>query len=711
MAPHRDWMIELLPAIHRLRDAEQGGSLAALLRVLQEQFDLVEEDIRQLYDNWFIETCEDWVVPYLGDLLGYRSVAAAGSPSDEGSEEGRRLNRFLAPRREVANTIALRRCKGTLAALEVLANDAAGWPARAVEFYRLLGFSQNGNFLHPMRGRTSDLRGMEALDLIGGAFERSARTVDVRRAGSRRTTGRYNLANVGLFVWRLGSYGVTHSPALCLEGEGEAFYTFSVLGNDAPLFIRPERETDPRRIASEANVPAPLRRRTLAAWPALFYGPGRSFQIWKGGVDDTGPSEANAVPRHAIRVAHLGGWQYEPDPGTVVVDPMLGRIAFPPDEIPEGDVWVTYHYGFSAEMGGGEYPRALSEPTDAKIYVIPQPDGPQTVGEALALWMAERATHPHAVIEIADSRLYQEALQITLQRGESLQIRAASGARPVLSLVDRRPSRADPLVVSGAKGTRFTLDGLVVVGRGLRLGRGLECVTIRHSTLVPGWEIDSDCEPCSPNEPSILTRGFRGRLSIEKSIVGSILVHEDEVRTDPVHILIRDSIVDATSLGRLAIGTPKPGGTAHATLTVTHTSVIGRVHTHAVDMAENSIFMSEVRVARRQIGCMRFCYVPEASRTPRRFHCQPDRVRQAASEDADFEAARVVPQFVSQRYGSPYYMQLSETTAPEILTGADDESEMGAFHDLFQPQREATLRARLQEFIPAETDAAVIHAT
>jgi hypothetical protein len=36
---------------------------------------------------------------------------------------------------------------------------------------------------------------------------------------------------------------------------------------------------------------------------------------------------------------------------------------------------------------------------------------------------------------------------------------------------------------------------------------------------------------------------------------------------------------------------------------------------------------------------------------------------------------------------------------------------MGAFHDLFQPQREASLRARLEEFTPAGSDAGVIHAT
>ena len=68
----------------------------------------------------------------------------------------------------------------------------------------------------------------------------------------------------------------------------------------------------------------------------------------------------------------------------------------------------------------------------------------------------------------------------------------------------------------------------------------------------------------------------------------------------------------------------------------------------------------------------------------------------------------VCPQFTARRYGRPGYAQLAETCAEEIKRGADDESEMGVFHDLFQPQREANLRARLEEYTPAGMDAGII---
>jgi hypothetical protein len=65
------------------------------------------------------------------------------------------------------------------------------------------------------------------------------------------------------------------------------------------------------------------------------------------------------------------------------------------------------------------------------------------------------------------------------------------------------------------------------------------------------------------------------------------------------------------------------------------------------------------------------------------------------------EQLRVRPEFSSRRYGLATYGQLAETCAGEMSAGAHDESEMGAFHDLFQPQRAANLRARLSEFTPA----------
>jgi hypothetical protein len=247
-------------------------------------------------------------------------------------------------------------------------------------------------------------------------------------------------------------------------------------------------------------------------------------------------------------------------------------------------------------------------------------------------------------------------------------------------------------------------------------------ITIRHSTLVPGWGVDCDCEPKRPNEPSLELLNTSARVVIEQSIIGSIQVVADEVQTDPVEVSIADSTVDATSTERTAIGAPNLP-LAFARLTVARSTVIGEVHTHAIALAENSLFVSRVLVARRQLGCMRFCYVAPDSRSPRRYHCQPDLVVAAVAEIDPPPAAaeklaaqlrekeRVRPRFTSRHYGNPAYCQLAHDCAEEITRGADDESELGAFHDLFQPQREANLRARLDEYTPAGMEAGILFAT
>jgi hypothetical protein len=48
-----------------------AGPLASLLGG-GEQLGVLQEDLDQLYDDQFIETCADWVAPCIGDLIGYR---------------------------------------------------------------------------------------------------------------------------------------------------------------------------------------------------------------------------------------------------------------------------------------------------------------------------------------------------------------------------------------------------------------------------------------------------------------------------------------------------------------------------------------------------------------------------------------------------------------------------------------------------------------
>jgi hypothetical protein len=74
-------------------------------------------------------------------------------------------------------------------------------------------------------------------------------------------------------------------------------------------------------------------------------------------------------------------------------------------------------------------------------------------------------------------------------------------------------------------------------------------------------------------------------------------------------------------------------------------------------------------------------------------------------------AASVRPMFTSLRYNDAGYCQLSKLCASEITQGADDESEMGVFHNLYQSQRAANLRTRLDEYLRFGLEAGVFYAT
>ncbi|MET7515275.1 hypothetical protein ABZS88_17745 [Streptomyces sp. NPDC005480] len=701
-----DGLAALLPRWHLLRDAEEGEPLRALLAVVAEQLDRVRDGVEQGYEALFVETAAPWVLPYLGDLVGYRTLPGYERVLTTGLHEGGRaaLADAIAPRADVAATVANRRRKGTLHLLEEISEQVAGWPARAVELSRLVAHHPSVKLLREtaaQRGRLLDLRDGSALALAGGPFDSTARTVDVRRADSPKRQGGRTPAGVGLFVWRLKAYALTSSPAYCID-RARNLYTFSILGSDSPLVTEPVPEPSPTHIATVDNVPAFITRRLLHDRLLDYYGPGKSFVIRRDGED-------KPVPPSDIVVADLSDWRYRPKRGQVAVDPELGRIAFGARSAPRQGVWVDYHYASGADTGGGEYerPDRVDRP-DAAFYRVGPGQPYRQIMDAYRAWRHDRRadrTGPDGIIEITHSGAYQEQLDFDLDPGDRLELRAAEGTRPVMRLLDWYSNRPDALNIRAVaddcaphERPRIVLDGLLVAGRGINVTGPMGAVVVRHTTLVPGWSLEPGCEPHSPDEPSIVLERTTACLQIEHSVLGTIEVIGDEVGEDPLDIHLRDSILDATGHDREALSAPDCR-LAHAVLHAHRTTVIGEVHTHAVEIAENSVFTGRLRVARRGIGCLRYSYVPAGSRTPRRHRCQPDLT------------PGVQPLFASVRYGTPWYGQLADRCPEVIRRGADDGAEIGAFHDLYRPQREDGLRARLAEYTPAGTDAGIFFVT
>lgn len=703
-----DTLLALLPAFYRERDAELGDPLRALLGVIARQGALVEADIERLYDNAFIETCDDWVVPYIGDLLGVRALYPVGGTAAFG------------PRALVANTLRLRRRKGTALVLEELAFDTTGWRARAVEFFERVSTTQYLNHLRPHSLRMPDLRQPRPLARIDGPFGTEARTADVRTLPA----GRYNLPNVGLCLWRLQAYPVqraTARPATTRPG----FYTFDPLGLDQPLFNRPRTETDISHLAEPVNVPEALhwhdlhaelesRRQALTDGedPDDRYfaeaGGGPVLRVW---IDD------KAVPAEHLVICDLGpiptvapeDWRHPP--ATLIVaarkagrphmtfpaaggmlagiDPRRGRLALPAG-ITASRVEVGYAYGFPGDIGAGPYDRrpgpgdsnplaALPAAADFEVVIrIPSAAAP-TLSSAFNA-PANPADAVNRVIAGKRTLLVldtdaTEAVAPALDLPDShLAIQAAPGRRPVL---------VGDFALKGNASTRLSLGGLLLDGA-LRLQGRLNAVTLRHCSLVPGKGGIAHTGSGTDLELS-LYRCLSGPLRSNRPLAA---------------VVLRDCLIDGE--GGLAIDINDSPLTVSAS-TLLGTTAAGRLE------AGNSLFDGLVDIARRQEGCVRYSYLPPKSATPRRHRCQPDLVMtDLPAADAAREATRVTPAFTSTRFATPAYGQLTRSTAPEIRTGADNGAEMGVWNLLQQPQREANLSLALDEYLRFGLEAAAI---
>jgi hypothetical protein len=721
MSDIKQRLYDLLPAIYRIKDAENGQPLNALLEVIEREFRLIESDIDSLYDNWFIETCDEWAVPYLGDLLGVKGLA----PLD--AED-------YSQRAYVANALSHRRRKGTSLVLEQVARDITGWPARAVEFYRTIAVAQNQNHVRLSSPSFLDLRSCSNLEHLDGPFDTAAHAVDVRRIST--DGGKYNIKNVGLFLWQMQSCPVTKSTA-CRFKEGR--YWFNPLGYDMPLFNRPRAALQADHSIDEINVPGMLSRRDLYEDLELFK---RSISEGKDGVSKylaDQPSlqiflDEQCISPEEIVICDLEDWDDPiltpdgPSGARVAIDPEMGRLALLDKNLP-CLVQVSYSYGSSGDIGGGPYNRresmqgwleALTGIEDIWVRGVSQGKNATENGtdpsleKAIAQWNEYPSTDKPRVgiIILMDSGSYELKTLQTIDLPDNSRLGIVSASWPRMAVSEDVQSLIDFLVLDGQrphlKGDIYVrtpaskesagelyLNGLLIEGKMQILANnpGSLQITMDHCTLVP--------------EKGGLNARGNGKLKIkmDRCICGPV-----SMESNAASLRASGSIIDRGKSIDLALYVPEMD------LCLEECTILGATQARSL-LASNCIFTDRVSIERQQIGCVRFCYLPNNSRPPRRYHCQPEmalaasnacRVDGGTAESEESIKARVAPVFRSVHYDHLRYGELSSISAEEILKGSEDGSEMGAFSCLKRSQREENLRACLKEYLRLGLDAGII---
>ncbi|MDT5156604.1 MAG: hypothetical protein QOH51_961 [Acidobacteriota bacterium] len=245
---------QLVPEVYRNEDglAASPGVLRRIVELIGAEAARSRRSIDRLWEDQYIETCDDWAVPYIGDLVGARLVSAQ-------DRRGRRV--------DVANAVKFRRRRGTPDLLDTLVRAMSGWDVVLVEGFRRLARTRHrldpvpragGFFTGTLSGGTADLRSPAGAEVSDGPFDEYFHTLDTRLLRGR--DGRFGINKLNFHLFRLKAYEMIEvDPVELTDPDGLGFpriFTFDPSGRDIPLFI----DADPPDPDAVAALPGQLSR-------------------------------------------------------------------------------------------------------------------------------------------------------------------------------------------------------------------------------------------------------------------------------------------------------------------------------------------------------------------------------------------------------------------------------------------------------------------
>lgn len=710
--------------------AEEPGVLRAIVQVLARQAAILRRSQDRLWNDQFIELCDEWAVPYIGDLVDTRLLSAL-------NKRGRRI--------DVAKTIYYRRRKGTPRILEELISDISGWEGKLVEQFLRLGRSRHGLDPHPgtLAGRYSgtppggwaDLRNQRISELSNGPFEEYFHTPDMRRHNG--FNGRYGIPKLAFYLYRLRAFQVINCTPFAA---GAARFTFDPSGRDIPLFSKRFRSSDDWdwdewHSAFEWELPAPIPCRLLGHAEYIFgeeiiqsliaFGfssvaaaelqklSGLRFKSEGSLVNilDTFVNKAEILKPNNFKqllslslVPDCGKQVLLPDSKTILTDPKETSSILVGFETPVKKIisvesiiaanLLSWSVNFTKELAidaeNGRFmflnPPAADQVVEvAYSYGFAGPMGAGTYGRRGVQSsvpskllkgggvMTAAALINNGIVQLEDSKTYGPVSdQANIIK---LILQASNNQRPYLRLEN------DWLLDSGANtNSLLTLDGLWIGAAGdinaaIILEGNYECVVIKNCTLDPGGSKNAKNETLSPLP--LIIRGFVENLCIESSITGPVKL---EGAGNVEEINISDSIIQSIDPGIKALDIHK-GRTI-----IARTTIFGKANLLRLEATE-MLITDLVNVTDTQNGCFRFSAAPAKSRLPRPYESF------LFSKDANHW-------FTSRRFGDPGYAQLSDTAPLTVSRAAENGSEIGGFSSLINPIKMDGLRTKIDEYMP-----------
>lgn len=730
---------EMIPAVYRDADglADKPGQLRAFVEILAEQAARLRMSQDRLWDDQFVESADDWAIPYIGDLVAARMVS-------ELNKRGRRI--------DVAKTVYYRRRKGTLQVLEELISDITSWEGTVVEeMNRLARFRHGldpepglsaGHLTGTQPGGLADFRRPRGSAIARGPFDEFHYTPDVRKP--RGGAGRYGIPKLAFHLYRLQAYRVEHvTPHEWPTGSpGRRRFSLDPSGRDIPLFVPRSRSNDWEawKKVCEWELPRPMTCRLLGQ---AEYAIGQETlsiireQLGTEIAGDVGRLEGIIFPDEAAMRRNIHALRHDAVLEEQVLMREILRTSLVPDcpkaaLLPDprnagsGAIMVELAETLAGEEKEIVVPATITasanmedwqaDPPDKDLVIDPERGRILLFGHPSARLKVEYvygfsgpigagayhrpgvATDPDMVFangatgpiigegiyqfggqgEAADSATYDATPNVS--NVEHLFIQGANGQRPFIRLTTdwvftAHPNRESSLSIEGLwVGVKANTRPLALILRG-----DYGHVQIRNTTLDPGGR-NARKQPLRP--VGIRVEGHVDELTIEKSIIGPICVSGDGMVE---RLVVSDSIIQSIDPAVAAVDLQRTEMVCERTTVLGADEARPLIKVNRLSATE-MLVNGRVAVIDSQAGCFRFSAAAEGSSVSHPYESH------TIKDTAYF--------FTSQSFGDPGYAQLSATVPARISHGAENGSEMGAFAGFLNPIKEDDLLSKIAEYMP-----------
>jgi len=302
-ARYEDLLYSLLPQLYRSRDTQED--LRKFVALFGHELARLRGNMDQMWKDFYIDSCQEWVIPYIADLVGTRILFNQGQRN----------------RADVKNTIHWRKEKGTLGGLEEIAAEISGWGALAVEMFQRLVWSQNLNSLRPFALQALDLSDSPTVARIGTPFDHAYRSVDIRVPDG--DVGLYQISNLAFYLWTLPSQPWAGADPV---GIGGRRYFFHPLGRNQILYAGGDKPGACAGQPPDADIcfphatDLPIRARDFRDHTNAYWGNPAGFGVYEDGILLCDPGAPVRAPSMTPSVDYA---ELAAQAGMLVADPGL----------------------------------------------------------------------------------------------------------------------------------------------------------------------------------------------------------------------------------------------------------------------------------------------------------------------------------------------------------------------------------------------------